>query len=80
VAVGLDPSGFWDLTPREVLLHLQGARDRREYEHNENIALAWHVESFRRAKKLPSLASVLQKPGASRRQSAADVAALLSNW
>jgi hypothetical protein len=38
---------------------LSGYVQRRKIEHEQALALAWHVEAFARVKRLPSLAKVL---------------------
>lgn len=60
VAFGLDPEGFWQITPRELVVRLEGARRRLLSEQDGRAWLAWHVAALSRQSKLPDLASLLQ--------------------
>jgi len=68
VSCGLDPARFWALTPRELSLHVAGARERFIREHNENMSLAWHVARLnayapQKAREFPKLESLLHSEG-----------------
>ena len=41
VAAGLDPAAFWQLTPREWLMRMQGVEDRLERERVQGALNAW---------------------------------------
>ena len=60
--MGLDPSRFWHLTPREASTIMKGASKRLIREQNQTAWLAWHIAALERAKKLPKLETLLIKP------------------
>lgn len=60
MAFGLDPEGFWRITPRELVVRLEGAHRRLQNEQDGRVWLAWHVAALSRQTKLPDLASLLQ--------------------
>lgn len=80
VAAGFSPDRFWELTPREYVLHMRGAARRVERETAERMWLAWHVGAFGRAAKMPRLADVMPKPSTRRRQSPEEMEAALRAW
>lgn len=55
------PDEFWRLTPFEFNIMAEGFVSKREQKTNDLIYLAWHVEAFSRAKKLPRLEALLKK-------------------
>jgi len=59
--MGLSPDEFWKLTPYEFNLMIDGFLAREERKTNDILYLAWHVEAFARAKRLPKLQSLLKK-------------------
>lgn len=59
--MGLSPDEFWRLTPFEFNMIAESFMARREQKTNDLIYLAWHIEAFSRAKKLPRLESLLKK-------------------
>ena len=61
MSFGLNPDGFWHLTPREIVARLEGARRRLASEQDARAWLAWHVAALSRAKNLPDL-ETLQTP------------------
>lgn len=61
VSFGLDPSGFWRITPREMAARLEGARRRLDHEQDARAWHAWHVAALSRADPLPDLASLMTK-------------------
>jgi hypothetical protein len=64
VSLGLNPDGFWRITPRELVARLEGARLRLSTEQDGRAWHAWTVAALMRADKLPDLASMFsdQKP------------------
>ena len=84
MSCGLDPARFWALTPRELSLHVAGARERFIRDHNELMGLAWHIASLgafahHDPKKLPKLQTLLHsdKPASPRAPSADEQIAVL---
>lgn len=68
---GLRPADVWSLTPREVALHVQGARYRERQQVARGLSIAWHVAAFSRSPgRLPDLQQLIAKvtddPGAPR--------------
>lgn len=59
--MGLSPDEFWKLTPYEFNLMIEGFLAREERKINDILYLAWHVEAFARAKRLPKLQTLLKK-------------------
>jgi len=59
--MGLSPDEFWSLTPYEFNLTIDGFLAKEERKNNDIIYLAWHVEAFARAKRLPKLQTLLKK-------------------
>lgn len=84
VSFGLDPEGFWRLTPRELVVRLEGARRRLLSEQDGRVWLAWHVAALSRQSKLPDLASLLQdqtkKPAQTLKQQEISVEQLFLAW
>ncbi|GAB5431212.1 MAG: hypothetical protein EpisKO_05820 [Epibacterium sp.] len=58
VAHGLDPDGFWQITPREMVARLDGARRRLIAEQDGRAWLAWHIAALTRQTKLPDLSGM----------------------
>ena len=58
VAHGLDADSFWQITPREMVARLDGARRRLTSEQDGRAWLAWHVAALSRQTKLPNLGSM----------------------
>jgi hypothetical protein len=60
---GFSYDEFWRRTPRETDLIFKGYEFNRLRQHNDAVALAWHVAGLSRSRKLPSLKSlIVQKP------------------
>jgi len=82
VEAGLDPSGFWRLTLREIGVILEGVASRLKREHNDRAWLAWHIEALARQKKLPKLKDLTPaapKKG-KRRQTVEEQIAIAHRW
>ena len=60
VAAGLPPDRFWEITPRLYLIEMDGARARIDREFQGLIQQAWLGAALSRAKKLPSLTSLIK--------------------
>ena len=50
---------FWALTPRELAATFEAALWRQEQERRRDTVLAWQMAALSRAKRLPSLKSLL---------------------
>lgn len=59
MSYGLNPDGFWNLTPREIAARIEGARRRLIAEQDGRAWLAWHVAALSRQTKLPDLETIL---------------------
>jgi hypothetical protein len=77
--VGFDPESFWDQTIRTMTIAMNGKLRAARREHNQRAWLAWHVAALHRAKKLPTLKSMLarDKP---RAQSWQEQSNILASW
>ncbi len=60
--MGISPFDFWNLTPYEFILTMEGINDREIKHQQDLLYLAWHIEAFARQKKLPKLQSLLKQP------------------
>jgi hypothetical protein len=52
---------FWDMTPRETFLAMEAGAWRMQQEQTLAMSAAWHAAAFQRAKRMPSLSSVLNR-------------------
>lgn len=52
---------FWEMTPRETLGAIEAAAWRIEQETHGAISQAWHTAALMRARRFPSLRSLLRK-------------------
>lgn len=59
--IGFDPESFWDQTIRTMSIAMNGKLRAARREHNQRAWLAWHVAALQRAKKLPTLKSMLAR-------------------
>ena len=57
--VGLSPSEFLELTPRELQLTIEVYAEKQKQLQNENITNAWLTAMWERCKKMPQLKEVL---------------------
>lgn len=57
-----------------------GVTDRLVREHNERMALAWHIEALHRSKRLPKLNTLLAKTASRKRQTWQEQQAVMSQW
>lgn len=62
IAAGFDPAGFMKLTPRLYMVYMQGAQKRLKREQHDRIELAWTIAMLMRAKKIPSIKTLLAEP------------------
>jgi hypothetical protein len=64
------------------VVNLSGARQRRQADHEGDIALAWYVAGLMRRKKLPSLKELLSRrpPSREKRQAWQDQLAIARRW
>lgn len=65
---------FWDVTLRELYREFAIGKRRLEDRITEQTSLAWTIESLHRAKRLPSLETLLTKR---RKQTAKEMGAKL---
>ena len=61
VAAGLDPDRFWRLTPREIAREVAALQRRERRAYAQAMSVAWHAAAFQRAKRPPSLTTVLRQ-------------------
>jgi len=73
---GLSLSEFWALTPRESALAIEGYGWRLRQAHG----LAWWAARFQRAKRMPTLASVLGPDAARRPQTTPEMKRVMQAW
>jgi hypothetical protein len=73
---------FWQLTLREISVILDAEGEKLRRHHNNQMSLAWHIESLARQKKLPRLKTLLideeKKP--KRRQTPEELEAITRAW
>lgn len=60
-AAGIHPHLFWDYTFRELHAVMRGAALNAKRAHQLALFESYHVESFARTKRLPTLKSLLRK-------------------
>lgn len=71
MSLDLDPDAFWNKTPREIALILEGRGEALTRRHNENAWLAWHIVRLGHVdpKKFPKLEKLLgRNPKPAQRQ------------
>lgn len=56
----MKPTEFWETTPYEFGLKLEGYLESKVERRQEIVCLAWHVEALARQKRLPSLKKLLK--------------------
>lgn len=69
MAAGLDPTGFWQLTPRLFSAHMRGARERVQLDIDMQNRLAWQtacLSGLAFAGKLPKFDKVFPATGGAR--------------
>lgn len=57
---GFPPDQFWRQTPRTFFIIVGGAADRRQYEAEARLQLAWNFAVLNRIEKIPPLADLLK--------------------
>jgi len=55
----LKPVEFWELTPVEFSIMVDGYVRNQRNKQNDLLSLAWHTQAFARYKKLPNLKNLL---------------------
>jgi len=78
IGLGLDPDQFWRKTGREILAICEGKQIQIRREHNESAWAAWHMAALGRAKKFPTLDSMMIRER--RRQSWQEQKELATAW
>ncbi|HCS73350.1 MAG TPA: hypothetical protein DIW17_05690 [Clostridiales bacterium] len=66
IAVGrlkIDPFLFWELTPYELTVIIEGHTEQQGEKRQELLYLAWHIEALARQKRLPALKKILKDSG-----------------
>jgi hypothetical protein len=63
---GISVTEFWQLTPRETWAAIDAAVWREQQQEEHDMAMAWLMAKLSRAKKIPSLKSLLSKGQAPR--------------
>ena len=61
VRIGISPELFWDMTLRENLLLFDGFLYRQQLSTEQRVSSAWLMANWSRAKRMPSLKSILSK-------------------
>jgi len=61
VRVGISPEEFWDMTLRENFLLIDGFLYRQQLSNEQRVSSAWLMANWSRAKRMPSLKSILSK-------------------
>jgi len=61
VRTGISPESFWDMTLRENLLLIDGFLFRQQLSTEQRVSSAWLMANWSRAKRMPSLKSILSK-------------------
>ncbi len=61
VRVGISPESFWDMTLRENFLLIDGFLYRQQLSTEQRVSSAWLMANWSRAKRMPSLKSILSK-------------------
>lgn len=61
--MGIAPECFWSYTPAETMRVFSGARKRLEHADQRAILAGWIAAYCQRAKRFPTLKSLLQKTG-----------------
>lgn len=65
-------AAFWEMTPRETFAALDAAAWREERQARHDIRMAWFNANWQRAKRMPSLQSILNKSKAPKPMTSAD--------
>lgn len=60
VKLGIEPLQAWEYTPAEIGLICEQVIEKRNYEVDCLLSLAWHIEAFSRQKRLPQLQGILK--------------------
>ena len=60
---GVLPQDFWNASLRDVVLQVDGFLYRTELVTQQQVSAAWMAANWQRAKRMPSLRSVLRKMG-----------------
>ena len=58
---GITVEAFWDMTLRENLLLIDGFLFRQQLSTEQRVSSAWLMANWSRAKRMPSLKSILSK-------------------
>lgn len=61
VRVGITPESFWNMTLRENFLLIDGFLFRQQLSTEQRVSSAWLMANWSRAKRMPSLKSILSK-------------------
>lgn len=59
--VGITVEAFWGMTLRENLLLIDGFLFRQQLSTEQRVSSAWLMANWSRAKRMPSLKSILSK-------------------
>ncbi len=59
--IGITPDQFWCMTLRENLLLFDGFLYRQQLSTEQRVSSAWLMANWSRAKRMPSLKSILSK-------------------
>lgn len=82
-AIGVRPSEFWGMTPRELRASFAGHRKRTRRDAQLAMFNAWHAGAFARynpKKRLPPLQQLIEKLGERRDMSDTQLRSALMGW
>jgi hypothetical protein len=61
ILIGLSIAEFEEITPYELILHLEAFQESQQYDMQERITLVWLGEYYHRLKRLPKIKDELKK-------------------
>jgi hypothetical protein len=82
-AIGITPTEFWTMTPRELRTQFMGAGKARKRDMQLALYGAWHAGAFARynpKKKLPDLKQLLYRLGENEQMSDDQLRGALLGW
>lgn len=65
--LNIPPTIFWKMTIRELVLKIEGEKERKETDFQQQKWLIWHEAALARTKRLPKLNSFLKGIAKARR-------------
>lgn len=80
MAAGLNPTDFWQQTPKSFVAIMEGAARRQKREYELTVVGAWHAEAFARQKRLKKLGDYLGDKPKARRQTPEEMFAVIQQF